>query len=422
MNGEQAIAYFHSMYRKDSTPGLERIWALLAKMGNPEKKLKYIHIAGTNGKGSIAAMTASILAETGRKVGLFTSPYIFRFHERMQVNGVEISDEDLAAVTEFVKPLADTMDEPPTEFEVVCCVAFEYFRRQRCDIVVLEAGMGGAVDATNVIDTPEVAVIANIGLDHTEFLGDTPEKIAAAKAGILKENGHAVIYRGTPSVEAVFEQACKARNIRLKKADFDGLVLHNHSLEGQIFDCGSRRELFLPLLGSHQLYNAAVVLSVMDTLLEMGWNITEQQIREGLKNTSWPGRFHIVRREPLFIIDGGHNSQCVDALANNIRDYLAGRKVIAITGVLADKDYADMYLPVIPYVERFLCITPPTPRRLEAAQLASHLRRAGADAIPCDTIEEGVRTAIQQAGTDGVVLCFGSLYTIGSIQQAVNEL
>ncbi len=422
MTGQEAIAYFHTLYRKESTPGLGRIQALLAKMGNPEKKLKYIHIAGTNGKGSIAAMTASILSRAGYRVGLFTSPYLYRFHERMRINGEEISDEALAAVTEFVKPLADAMEEPPTEFEMVCCVAFAYFYRQHCDIVVLEVGMGGALDATNVIDTPEVAVIANIGLDHTQQLGDTPEKIAAVKAGILKEGGRAVIYRGTPSVEAVFENACEARHIHLKKADFAHLTLRGHNLDGQTFDCGSRRELFLPLLGRHQLYNAAVVLSVVDTLTENGWHITEEQIREGLRSTSWPGRFHIVRRDPLFIIDGGHNPQCIDALVINIRDYLAGRRVIALTGVLADKDYADMYRPVMPYVERFLCITPPIPRRLEAARLAAYLRRAGAAAVPFDTIEAGVRAAIEQAGRDGVVLCFGSLYTIGSIRQVLDRL
>lgn len=422
MNVNEAIEYIHSVFWKGSIPGLSRTQALLEKMGNPEKKLKFVHIAGTNGKGSTAAMTASILQQAGYRVGLYTSPYIYRFHERMQVNGVEISDEDLVAVTEYVKPLAQSLAESPTEFELVCCIAFEYFLRQNCDIVVLEVGMGGAWDATNVIECPEVAVITNIGLDHTDYLGDTVEKIAETKAGIFKEGGRAVIYRGTEGVEKVFEDVCAQRNVSLKKADFDSLVLHSHSLEGQVFDCGVRKDLQLPLLGVHQLKNAAVVLSVVDTLIENGWQISEENIRDGLKFARWPGRFDIVGRDPLFIIDGGHNPQCIEALVVNIRDYLTDRKVIALTGVLADKDYADMYKPVMPLVQEFVCITPPNPRRLVAAELAAHLRGVGAKATACESIEEGVRAARQLAGKDGVVLCFGSLYTIGSIKEALDSL
>ena len=422
MNVNEAIEYIHSVCWKGTVPGLSRTQTLLEKMGNPEKKLKFIHIAGTNGKGSTAAMSASILQQAGYKVGLYTSPYIYRFHERMQVGGVEISDEDLAAVTEYVKPLAQSMTESPTEFELVCCIAFEYFLRQNCDIVVLEVGMGGAWDATNVIETPEVAVITNIGLDHTDVLGSTLEEIAATKAGIFKDNGHAVIYRGIPTVEKVFEDICAERNVQLKKADFDSLNLISHGLEGQIFDCGNRKALQLPLLGVHQLKNAAVVLSIMDTLLEKGWKITEDHIREGLRVARWPGRFDIVGRDPLFIIDGGHNPQCIDALVVNIRDYLKDKKVIALTGVLADKDYADMYKPVMTYVQEFVCVTPPNPRKLEAAELAAHLQSVGAKATACDSIESGVATARQLAGKDGVVLCFGSLYTIGSIKEALDQL
>ena len=419
MNAQEAINYIHSFFWKGSIPGLERTQELLRRMGNPEKQLKFVHIAGTNGKGSTAAMTASILEKAGYKVGLYTSPYIYRFNERIQVNGEQIADEDVAAVTEYVKQFAEAMEEKPTEFELVTAIGFEYFARQNCDIVVLEVGMGGALDSTNVIDTPEVAVITNIGLDHTDYLGDTVEKIAETKAGIFKKNGHAVVYRGTPGVEEVFERVCAQRNVKLKKADFDSLVLRSHSLEGQVFDCGSRKELFLPLLGDHQLHNASVVLSIADTLIENGWNISEQNIRDGIRDVSWPGRFDIVGRDPLFIIDGGHNPQCIDALVKNIRDYLENRKIIALTGVLADKDYGEMYRPMMPYIREFVCITPPNPRKLEAKELAQHLRRVGATATPCDTIAAGVKLAIQKAGTDGVVLCFGSLYTIGDIRNAL---
>ena len=422
MNAEQAIAYIHSVCWKGSIPGLGRTQELLEKMGNPEKKLKFVHIAGTNGKGSTAAMTASILSKAGYRTGLYTSPYIYRFHERIQVDGVEISDEDLTEITEYVKPLADSMAQSPTEFELVCCIAFEYFYRKKCEIVVLEVGMGGAWDATNVIEVPEVAVITNIGLDHTEYLGDTVEKIAETKSGIFKPHGHAVVYRSTPSVEAVYERVCAERDVSLRKADFEGLVLKAHTLEGQVFDCGSRKNLVLPLLGDHQLHNASVVLSIADTLIGEGWNISEQNIYDGIRDVRWPGRFDIVCRKPLFIIDGGHNPQCIEALVKNIQDYLAGKKVIALTGVLADKDYADMYKPVMPLVDRFVCITPPNPRKLEAEQLARYLRKAGAQAQASESILGGVKKAMELAGKDGVVLCFGSLYSIGGIRDALKDL
>ncbi len=422
MNAEQAIAYIHSVCWKGSIPGLGRTQELLKKMGNPEKKLKFVHIAGTNGKGSTAAMTASILSKAGYRTGLYTSPYIYRFHERIQVDGVEISDEDLTEITEYVKPLADSMAQSPTEFELVCCIAFEYFYRKKCDIVVLEVGMGGAWDATNVIEVPEVAVITNIGLDHTEYLGDTVEKIAETKSGIFKPHGHGVVYRSTPSVEAVYERVCAERDVSLRKADFDGLVLKAHTLEGQVFDCGSRKNLVLPLLGDHQLHNASVVLSIADTLIGEGWKISEQNIYDGIRDVRWPGRFDIVCRKPLFIIDGGHNPQCIEALVKNIRDYLAGKKVIALTGVLADKDYADMYKPVMPLVDRFVCITPPNPRKLEAEQLARYLRQAGTQAQASGSILDGVKKAMDLVGEDGVVLCFGSLYSIGGIRDALKDL
>ena len=187
MNAQQAIEYIHSVCWKGSVPGLSRTFELLEKMGNPQKKLKFVHIAGTNGKGSTAAMTASILRKAGYCTGLYTSPYIYTFHERMQVDGQMITDEELVAITEFVKPLAESMDDTPTEFELVTCIGFEFFKRRGCDIVVLEVGMGGALDSTNVISTPEVAVITNIGLDHTDYLGSTLEEIALTKAGEIKE-------------------------------------------------------------------------------------------------------------------------------------------------------------------------------------------------------------------------------------------
>ncbi len=418
----QSLDYIHGLYRKGTKPSLTRVSRLLGMLGDPHKKLKFIHIAGTNGKGSTAAMTASILRQAGYKTGLFTSPFIYRFNERIQVDGEQIPDEMVCSLTERLSALAATMEERPTEFDFVTAMAMEYFAAEGCDLVVLEVGVGGALDATNVIDTPEVAVITNIGLDHTDLLGDTVEAIAKVKAGIFKEGGRAVIYRAVPSVEQVYETICREKNVSLKKADFDSLVLHSHDLAGQVFDCGGRKNLRLPLLGDHQMHNAAVVLAVIDALTEKGYTITEQNIYDGMAQVSWPGRFDIMHRDPLFIIDGGHNPQCIDAMVKNIRDYLQGRTLIVLTGVLADKDYGEMFRPVMPYVKKFVCITPDNPRKMPAHELAEYLRQAGAVAEGYDTVSGGVRKAMELAGKDGVVLCFGSLYSIADIRAGLEEV
>ena len=418
MTVQEALTYIHSVCWKGSIPGLGRTRELLARLGNPEKKLRFVHVAGTNGKGSTAAMLASILRQAGYRTGLYTSPYILRFHERMQVNGREISDEDLSAITEFVRPHAEAMADHPTEFELVSCIAFEYFMRQHCDIVVLEVGMGGELDSTNVIDTPEAAVLTNIGLDHTEFLGDTLEKIAATKSGIIKPGGAAVIYRDSPSVEAVIEDRCQQVGARLVKADFAALRSISHDLDGQVFDAAGFPALHLPLLGEHQMKNAAVVLATVGVLRDKGWHITDEQVRAGLAQVRWPGRFEVLRKDPLFLVDGGHNPQCIEALAANIRDYLAGRRLTVLTGVLADKDYHCMYANIAPYAAEFLTVTPDSPRSLSAEDLKTYLEQFGKPVTVCPTVEEGVAEAIRRAGKDGVVLAYGSLYMVGAIRTA----
>ena len=422
MTLDEALRYIHEVCWKGTIPGLERIQALLDAMGNPERKCKFVHVTGTNGKGSTCAMVASILRKAGYKTGLYTSPYLIRFNERIQINGEQISDADICELTEYVKPFAESIFERPTEFEMVTAIGFEYFARHKCDIVVCEVGMGGEFDATNVIPAPEAAVICNIGLDHTEVLGDTLEKIAGAKAGIIKPGCDAVLYRERPSVEVVFEERCKALNVPLHKADFDSLHLLSHSLEGQVFDWERFHALRLPLLGEHQLHNAAVALTTARVLQKRGWNITDEQIREGIESVRWPGRFELMRKDPMFIIDGGHNPQCIEALVKNIRDYLPGRELTVLTGVLGDKDFHCMYRDVAQYAKEFITITPANPRALTAEKLADYLRQFGKPVTACDVVAGGVRLAIEHAGKDGVVLCYGSLYMIGDIDAALQTL
>mgnify|MGYP004467688321 FL=1 len=422
MTLDEALYYIHSVCWKGSIPGLTRINALLDKMGHPERKLKFIHVTGTNGKGSTCAMLASIFTKAGYKTGLYTSPYLIRFNERIQIDGVQISDEDICQITEYIKPLADSIFEQPTEFEMVTALGFEYFARQGCDLVVCEVGMGGEFDATNVILPPEAAVICNIGLDHTEVLGDTLEKIAATKSGIIKPGCDAVIYREKPSVEAVIEARCQAVGAALHKADFADIHLISHDLDGQVFDWERFGQLHLPLLGEHQLHNAAVALTTATVMQSRGWRLTDEDIRAGLASVRWPGRFDVRRRDPLFIIDGGHNPQCIEALVKNIRDYLPGRPLTILTGVLADKDYTCMYRDVAPFAKEFITITPANPRAMDAQTLAGYLGQFGKPVTACPVVADGVRLAVEHAGRDGVVLCYGSLYMIGDIEAALGSL
>lgn len=416
MNYNEALDYIHSVCWKGSRPGLERTRELLSLMGNPEKKLKFVHIAGTNGKGSCASMTANILQKAGYTVGLYTSPYIFAFNERMRVNGENIPDSELVDVTSFVKPLAEKMTDSPTEFELVTCIAFEFFYRRKCDIVVLEVGMGGELDSTNVIEPPEVSVIMNIGLDHTDFLGDTLEKIAETKSKIIKENTTAVLYPSTDGVRRVVEERCRKVGAELKIAEFDAIKPQSASLAGQVFDYKNFRNIKLPLLGKHQLNNTATVFSVIDALREKGWKITDDNIVMGVESVRWQGRFELVSENPTFVVDGGHNPQCAAALFENVKEYLGEKKLVILTGVLADKDYDSMYADMATLASEFVTVTPPNPRALSSEDLAEYLTRFGKPVTAAKSIEEGVRLAKEKARDSGAVLAYGSLYMVADIE------
>ncbi|MBQ8088590.1 MAG: bifunctional folylpolyglutamate synthase/dihydrofolate synthase [Clostridia bacterium] len=422
MNYEESLQYIHSVSWMGTVPGLGRTQELMKAIGNPEKKLKFIHIAGTNGKGSTAAMLASILTEAGYRTGLYTSPYILRFNERMQIDHNQISDDEVAELATWIRPIADALSDHPTEFEVVTAIAMEYFRRHQCDIVVLEVGMGGEFDATNVIDAPEAAVIVNIGLDHMQILGDTVEKIAETKAGIIKDGCDCVLYAQEPYFEAVIALACEQRGANLHRAGMEGLRLRSHGLEGQIFDWENLSAIKLPLLGEHQLHNAATVLTVCRVLANKGWNLPEESIRSGLEKVSWPGRFQIMRKDPMFIIDGGHNPQCLDALVRAFQDYLPDRKIVFLNGCMADKDYGDMFRDLVPFAQAFVTVTPDNPRALSAKDLAEYLKRYDLPVFPSNTVAQGVKTAVEFAGKGGIVCACGSLYMISEIVAGLKAL
>ena len=417
MNYEEALQYIHAVSWKGSVPGLSRITELMDRLGNPERGLKFIHIVGTNGKGSTAAMLSSVLTEAGYRTGLFISPWVVDFRERMQLNGEMISPEALAAETESVRPHAEAMADPPTEFELIAAIALKWFADEHADIVVLEAGMGGELDATNVIPAPEAAVFTNIGLDHTEYLGSTVEAIAQTKAGILKPGCAAALYPNLPSVCAVIEALCREKQIPLYHADPLVLVPLGHDLTGQRFRWGELL-LELPLLGEHQRKNLSLVLTVLELLRDRGWYIPDAAIQEGIRTVRWPGRFELLGRDPLFILDGGHNPQCMDALWEAANTYLAGKVLTVITGVLADKDYAAMYDRTGRLASRFYTLTPANPRALDGRELARLLAQYGKPVRFCETPAEAVCLALAATPQDGAILAYGSLYLASELRQA----
>lgn len=418
MTQQQAIAYIEAYTWSATRLGLGRTQELLKALGDPQKRLKFVHVAGSNGKGSTCAMVESILRAAGYRTGLYISPYIQDFCERMQVNGVNISGEALGEITERVRRIADGMEDHPSQFELVTAIAMVWFLEEGCDIVVLEVGMGGALDSTNVIDAPEAAVIANIGLEHTEYLGNTLEEIAAAKAGIIKTGCDCVCYDGEAAVTEVVRRVCAEKSAPLTCVDFSRLKPLSHTLEGQTFTWRGE-PLKLPLLGRHQLHNAALALTTAEVLEKRGWRIPRQAMQHGLAQVKWPARFEVLGRDPLFVLDGGHNPQCAQALAELLRDYLPGERVTFLMGVLADKDWGAMLDAVAPAAARFVCITPDSPRALPGEALAERVQARGLPAQACGTVSEAVSAAL---ACGGPVVAFGSLYMAGAVRTAFRPI
>ncbi len=413
-NGAQAVEYIHSFSWLGSRPGLSRTRALLSAMGNPEQQLHFIHIVGTNGKGSTAAMLASVLTAAGYRTGLYTSPYIHHFEERMTVDGEEITGGELAEITQWVGTLADRMEEHPTEFELVTCVALEFYRRRGCDIVVLEAGMGGRLDSTNVIPAPEAVVITNIGLDHTAQLGNTVEAIAAEKAAVIKDGCPVILYEQSEGVTRVVKQVCEAHGTTLTIARADRVELERESPEGQWWKWKGE-SLFVPMLGDNQRHNGAVVLHTLEAIAPK-YPVPAQAHREGLARVRWPGRFEVLSRNPWFVVDGGHNPQCAATVAENLTRYFPGKAPVLLMGVLEDKDRAGLCELVAPLAQAFVTITPPSPRALDAETLAHELTAYGKPAYAAASIPQGVERAMELAGEDGLVCALGSLYSVGEIR------
>ena len=462
----EAIEYINAHTWSQWKLGLSRTEELLRLLGNPQKQLRFVHVAGSNGKGSTCAMVERILREAGYVTGFYPSPYIEDFRERIQVCGEYITEEALCRITARVRDAADSMEDHPSQFEIITAIGLLYFAEKNCNIVVLEVGLGGIFDSTNVIDAPEVAVITNIGLEHTEYLGNTLAEIARNKCGIIKSGADVVCYENAAEVMDVVRRVCEEKGCPLHIARYSRIQLIEKGLEGQTFRflhdpapasqdiaISADEPLRLGLLGEYQLHNAATALTIVEALRGRGWKIPQEAVRQGLAEVRWPARFEVLSRHPLFILDGGHNPQCAEALAESIREYLPdrnsdltdresdlpgreadlGKKAVFLMGMLADKDYRAVIDIISPFAAGFVCLTPDSPRALPAEKLAAELQERGFYAKPCGTAAEGIKEALSLAvrlggrgcGTEDTseegalpVVSFGSLYMAGAVRSA----
>lgn len=404
-----ALDWLQSLPRLSGEPGLDRMKALLAALGDPQKRGRYVHIAGTNGKGSVAAFTANILQKAGFKTGLTISPYVLDFRERFQINGQMIPPDDLERLAAKVRAAAETLAETPVQFEAVTALALCWFDEEHCDVAVLETGLGGRFDATNAVENTLVAAITRIDLDHTELLGDTVEKIAAEKAGIVKPGCIAVTY---PVQEKEALQAIAAACIR-EKADLVAPEAEDiHLRRGGLFENRMEYggyEVNLTLPGAHQACNAAMAIEIALALWRQGLDIPDEAILEGLEATRFPARIEVLRRQPLVLLDGSHNPAGAAALAATLKAQRLPQKPAAVLGVLADKAAGEMLRALGESFSTIYAVTPDCPRAMSADELArlASQELPEVPAYPCADLGQALDTALGLP--QGAVVC-GSLY------------
>lgn len=430
MNYNEAINYIETTHRFGRVLGLANIKRLLELLGNPQDDLKFIHVAGTNGKGSTCSYISSILKEAGYKTGLFTSPYLESFTERIRIDGENIDEVELAKITETIKEKIEIMVEEggnhPTEFEIVTAMAIMHYSNQNVDFVVFEVGLGGRFDATNVIKKPLVSVITPIGLDHTDYLGDSIDKIAYEKAGIIKEGIPLVIYPQHEDARRVIEDVAEKAKAKVIKADVDSIRINSKSLDGQSFDAkvnGQLREgLKISLVGEHQVKNALVALNVIDLIRKGGFEISKEDERRGLESARWPGRVEIFRGNPNVIIDGAHNLDGANSLNDVIDDYLKDEKINLVIGMLRDKDVDGVLRLLLPKVKGVIATRPDSDRSLSVIEMKDRIHSIDPEKkVDCiENIDEAVEAAIR--GSKGeTVLCAGSLYMVGHVRGIIKN-
>ncbi len=428
MNYREATEYIEELQQYGSVLGLDSMRELCSRLGNPQDELRFVHIAGTNGKGSVLAYVSTILKEAGYRVGRYLSPTITDYRERFQIDGRFITQSGLCKYLEQVKEAAEAIvaeGKPhPTPFEVETAVAFLYFLDKKCDIVVLETGLGGALDATNVVKTTVAAVFASISMDHMAILGDTPEKIALVKAGIMKDRCYVVTARQDPAVAKILKQAALLRKCKLYTADAERAKQVYYGVTKQRFTYAGYKNLEISMLGKFQIENAVVAVETIQVLAKAGFPVKEEALRRGLLLTSWPGRFSVIGKKPLFIADGAHNEDASRRLAESLQFYFAEKKMIFILGMLKDKEYEKVINNTCNMAEHIITVTPPIRERaMPAYELAQAVRECNGNVTVADSVPEAVEIAYLLASRekDAVIVAFGSLSYLGELMKVVEH-
>lgn len=430
MNYKEAMDYIHKVGNFGSNYGLERVEKLLELLGNPHKSLKVVHIAGTNGKGSTTSMVTSLLMGEGYNVGMYTSPFLEEFEERIQINRKNIDKEDLSKYVGIIKNEVGKVIEAgfgnPTEFEIITCLMFKYFYDKKIDYVVLEVGLGGRLDATNVV-VPKVSVLASISLDHVNILGNTIEEIAREKCGIIKNGVPVVVYPQKNEAKKVIEEIGKEKNAKIIYVnEEDGELLEIENTKESIYQkvklqgIDKEYKVSMSLLGEHQILNGVLALKTVETLLKEE-NKEINNIEEGFKKTTWAGRLEVLNKEPLIIIDGAHNIDGIKMLKNNIDKYFKFKKLYLIIGILADKQVKEMLDVILENVYEVVALTPNSTRAELAEELREEIKEYNIKVESYESYEKGFKSVYEKAEKDDLILATGSLYMIGEIRGIIKR-
>lgn len=424
MNYKEARNYLNHIAKQGSCLGLERMKELLDQLGNPQDTLKFIHISGTNGKGSVLAYLSTILTGAGYHTGRYLSPTLFSYRECIQIDGNEIEEESLAlhttTIAEAIKAMRKKNVGMPTLFEVETALAFLYFKEKQCDIVVLETGLGGALDATNVIQTTLLEVITPIRMDHMALLGDTLEKIAVQKAGIIKPRTRVVSAPQKPEAERIITKVCREKNCICQTVDLSQLTDICYGYETQSFTYRSWQHAKISLAGSYQIPNAALALEAVEALRIIGYSLSDQQVYDGLLYTHWRGRFTVLCKKPVVILDGAHNPDAAEALRYSLQLYFKGKKLYYIFGMFRDKDYQKVIALTAPLAEHIITVEAPNnPRALSAETLAKAVAAVNPSVEAANSIQDAVDKSMEYAKKEDAIIVFGSLSILGEAEKAV---
>ena len=422
MNYNDALEFVHSLSKFGSKPGLERVSRLVSLAGDPQKDLKFIHIAGTSGKGSTASLCASILQSAGLKVGLYTSPYVVDFRERFQINGELIPKKDFCELAKRLIPLVKSLNEQGdviTEFEFNTALGFLWFKEQKCDIVCLEVGMGGRFDATNLIDAPLVSVITRIGLDHVAYLGNTYAEVAFEKCGIIKKGSSVVSYPNQrEEALEVIKKTARENNCELSIPSLSDIgEISLNILGSQFVFEGEEYEVSMP--GEHQIHNAVTSIYAIKALKKYGYDIPLSAIKDGLKKVRCAARLEIISQKPLVIIDGAHNADKVSALFDFAKQFEG--KIVAICGMLADKDFEGAVAQIAPLCKAIVTVTPDNPRALTNTDMAKVSLKYCDDVSAATSSRDAVLKAFSRLSDGDILLCWGSLYIAGEIREEIKS-